>query len=401
MNVCLVRCPAPFLIDERMFPPLGLMAVGTGLKERGHTVTIHDGPLEALPLGLPYYGFGPTAPEYPSALETARRIKAHNPSSRLVLGGPHATLNWKDCQADGWDCVVAGDGEDAAESAFQGTPSLIIAEDKPLDDYPITDRSLVDLASYHYTANGKRGTTLVTARGCPHACGFCCKNHTRVRLMSAARAIWEIRYLRFDLGYRVLAFPEDIFILNKQRTEDICEALKAFGVEWRCLVRSDLVVRRGRSFLRMMADSGCKAVGIGVESGSDAILSTIHKGETVATILESIRMLQAEGIRTRGFFVIGLPGESHETLAETERFLEEARLDEIDAKIFQPYPGSPIWEHRERYDISWNGQPMETTFYKGKPGLYQGTIQTSALTTEQIVEAWVKIERKYKTCPSS
>jgi radical SAM superfamily enzyme YgiQ (UPF0313 family) len=352
--------------------------------------------LEALPRGLPYYGFGPTAPEYPSALEMVRRIKAHNPLSRVVLGGPHATINWKDCQDDGWDCIVSGDGEDAAESAFLGTPSLIIAEDKPLDDYPIIDRSLVDLSSYHYTANGKRGTTLVTARGCPHACAFCCKNHTRVRLMSAERAIWEIRYLRFDLGYECLAFPEDIFILDKTRTEAICAALKDYGIEWRCLVRSDLVVRRGRAFLRMMADAGCQAVGIGIESGSNRILQTIHKGETVETILESIRMLQAEGIRTRGFFVVGLPGESLETLEETERFLEEARLDEIDAKIFQPYPGSPIYEHRDRYDIQWNGQPMASTFYKGKPGEYHGTLSTSALTTQQIYDAWVHIERTYK-----
>ena len=94
--------------------------------------------------------------------------------------------------------------------------------------------------------------------------------------------------------------------------------------------------------------------------------------------------------------MIGLPGETLETLAETERFLEEARLDEIDAKIFQPYPGSPIWEHRERYDIQWNGQPMSSTFYKGKPGEYHGTISTSALTTQQIYDAWVHIERTYK-----
>jgi len=396
MNICLVRCPSPFLIDERMFPPLGLMAVATGLKQAGHTVTIHDGALEDVPLGLPYYGFGPTAPEYPSALETLARIKRHNPTSRVVLGGPHATINWQACLNDPWDCVVAGDGERVSEGAFLGGPSLIIAEDANLDEYPIIDRSVLNIRSYHYQANGRPGTTMVSARGCPHACAFCCKNHDHVRMMSASRAIEEVRYLRYGLGYDVLAFPEDIFILNRTRTEDICAALKVFGIEWRCLVRSDLVVRRGRDFLRMMAESGCKAVGIGVESGSNQILQTINKGETAETIMQSIRMLRAEGIRTRGFFVIGLPGETLETLAETERFLEEARLDEIDAKIFQPYPGSPIWEHRERYDIQWNGQPMSSTFYKGKPGEYHGTISTSALTTQQIYDAWVHIERTYK-----
>jgi radical SAM superfamily enzyme YgiQ (UPF0313 family) len=115
----------------------------------------------------------------------------------------------------------------------------------------------------------------------------------------------------------------------------------------------------------------------------------------VATILQSVRMLQAAGIRTRGFFVVGLPGETPETLEETWRFLEAAQLDEIDAKIFQPYPGSPIYEHRDRYDIHWNGTAMDKTFYKGKPGLYEGSLSTSALTTEQIVDAWKAIETRW------
>jgi anaerobic magnesium-protoporphyrin IX monomethyl ester cyclase len=395
MKICLVRCPAPFLIDDRMFPPLGLMAVGTGLRQAGHDVSIHDGPLQALPLDQDAYGFGPTAPEYPLAIETLNRIKRTNRTARVVLGGPHATLNWSTCLKEGWDCVVVGDGEIVSDRAFIGKPTLLMAEERPLDEYPIIDRSLVDLRTYHYKSNGVPGTTLVTARGCPHQCDFCCKNHDRVRLMTAPRAIAEIRYLAVDWGYKVLAFPEDIFILDRKRTETICAALKDLGIEWRCLVRSDIVVRRGMDFLTMLKDAGCAAVGIGIESGSEQILQTIHKGETVSTILQSVRMLQAAGIRTRGFFVVGLPGETPETLEETWRFLEEAQLDEIDAKIFQPYPGSPIYEHRDRYDIKWNGTAMDKTFYKGKPGLYEGSIATAALTTEQIVEAWKAIETRF------
>jgi radical SAM superfamily enzyme YgiQ (UPF0313 family) len=93
MRVCLVRCPSPFLIDEKCFPPLGLMAVGTCLKLRGHEVVIHDGKLSDIPLNYHYYGFGPTAPEYPYALKAMARIRQHNPESKIVLGGPHATLN--------------------------------------------------------------------------------------------------------------------------------------------------------------------------------------------------------------------------------------------------------------------------------------------------------------------
>jgi radical SAM superfamily enzyme YgiQ (UPF0313 family) len=101
-------------------------------------------------------------------------------------------------------------------------------------------------------------------------------------------------------------------------------------------------------------------------------------------------------VRIKGFFIIGLPGETHETIAETIDFLETMQLDDIDAKIFQPYPGSPIWDNKNQYDIDWSEQDQSTTFYKGRPQEYYGHIRTSNLTTDDIYRAWVKIEGKYK-----
>ena len=72
------------------------------------------------------------------------------------------------------------------------------------------------------------------------------------------------------------------------------------------------------------------------------------------------------------------------------------QLDDIDCKIFQPYPGSPIYDHKERYDIDWDAIPLEYTFYKGRPGEYYGNVRTSALSSERIVEAWKYFESTYK-----
>jgi len=107
-------------------------------------------------------------------------------------------------------------------------------------------------------------------------------------------------------------------------------------------------------------------------------------------------MLKSNGIRVKGFLIIGLPGESFETLNETTNFLDEVKLDDIDAKIFQPYPGSPIWDNRDEYDICWEVQDQSTTFYNGRPREYYGTIRTSHLTNAEIYNAWVEIEHKYK-----
>lgn len=399
MKVCLVRCPSPFLIEDKVFPPLGLMAVGTGLKLRGHEVRIHDGPLGEIPMvGYTHYGFGPTTPEYPAAKSAIRKIWLHNRNATCILGGPHATLNYRDCRHDGWDGILVGDGEVEAEKVFSffGRGHIVTAQERPLDEYPIPDRSLLDLSQYHYKLEGIPATTLTTSKGCPHHCDFCCKNHGKVRLRSAKKVIDEIVYLHDGFGYKALAFPEDIFIVDRKRTEVVCQTLKMFGITWRCLVRADIIVRRGQEFIRMMKDSGCAGVGMGVESGSDTILANVHKGETADTMRKAIAMLKAEGLKVKGFFIIGLPGESPETLAETEKFLDKVELDDIDAKIFQPYPGSPIHDHREQYDIRWDNIPLENSFYKGRPGEYFGSLSTSALTTAQIVEAWKRIETKYK-----
>jgi len=369
------------------------MAVGAGLKRDGHDVVIYDGELEQLPLDYDQYGFGPTAPEYPHAIDCLHRIKDVNPSARIVIGGPHVTLSR---DRGDFDCMVIGDGEFAAHEAFFSDVFEVVAADLPLDEYPIPDRTLVDLRGYRFRLHDKPATTIMGSRGCPFRCGFCCKNHNRVRLNSAERMIEEIEILHNQFGYDALAFPEDIFILNRERTKRVCKHLKRRGIIWRCLVRADLVVKYGLGFLNMMTSSGCIGVGLGVESGSDEILRNINKGETVATMERAVGMLKQAGIFTKGFFILGLPGESEDTIKQTEAFLDRTRFDDIDCKIFTPYPGSPIFDNRDAYDVQWDAIPLEYSFYKGRPGDYYGNVRTSRLTSAQIVEAWQRLEQTYK-----
>jgi radical SAM superfamily enzyme YgiQ (UPF0313 family) len=372
------------------------MAVGAGLRMRGHEVILHDGPLENLPLGYEGYGFGPTEPEYPHAVGAAKRVKLHNPGSHIVLGGPYASVG-RDKLSGEFDSVVVGDGEIVAHEAFTSNAKVVVGEERDLAEYPLPDRTLVDLRSYNFTMLGKPTTTLMSSRGCPYRCGFCCKTQKRVRLQEAGRVIEEINILQDNFGYDSIAFPEDVFILNRDRTERVCRHLRNQGIQWRCLVRADLIAKRGVRFVKMMRDSGCVGVGIGVESGSEKILQIIEKDESVTVMRQAIKMLKSVGIWTKGFFIVGLPGENEETLADTDSFLAEVQLDDIDCKIFQPYPGSPIHDNPEEYDIGWKYVPLGGRYYKGRPTEYHGSVYTSALTNQRIVEAWVELERKYKS----
>lgn len=395
-KICLIRCPSPFLIDERVFPPLGLMAVGTALKELGYQVVIHDGAIEEIPTDCKAYGLGPTIPEYAYALHVKEFIQRNNQNAKIILGGPYATLSPDSCLSDGFDCVVVGDGENAIEQAITNGARKIIAPERPLDAYPTIDRTILDLQRYNYILNGRRATTVMTSQGCPYKCAFCSKTYHTVRFRSIPRVIEEIEHLYYVLDYNAIAFPEDLFILVRKRVEAFCDCLKELGIIWRCLVRGDVAVRYGNKFVKMMADSGCVEVGMGIESGSDKILKIINKGETTRIIKLAIEMLKSEGIRVKGFFIVGLPGESHKTIEDTKRFLDEAQLDDVDVKIYQPYPGSPIWLNRSQYDIQWSSGDYAGMFYKGRPGEYYGSVRTSSLTTEQIYDAWVQLEATYK-----
>jgi anaerobic magnesium-protoporphyrin IX monomethyl ester cyclase len=390
MKICLIRAPSPFLIEDAMVPPLGLMAVGTGLKRAGHDVTIHDGRLP-VPTGFDCYGIGPTIPEYEFALS----VRKNMPDARIVIGGPYATLTATKCIKDGFDCVVIGDGEDV-EEAFTSEVMYLKAPEGNLDNYPIVDRSLVNIRDFKYPIDDREATTIVTGRGCPFKCGFCCKNHKTVRLRHANNIIEEIDYLYYDYGYNALAFPEDLFILDKKRAEVVFRHMKLRDIASRCLVRADVVARYGPEFCEMMVDCGCTHVGMGVESGSDTILTNVNKGETAKTIKYAIKILQEQGVRVKGFFIIGLPGESKKTLDETRAFLDEVNLYDVDIKIFQPYSGSPIADNKDDYDIDWDDTGYGAQFYKGRPGEYFGNVRTSSLTSEEIVKEWIDMEATYK-----
>jgi hypothetical protein len=365
MNICLIRCPSPFLIDDKVYPPLGLMAVGTYLKSKGHAVEINDD--GDIPGGFDWYGFGPTTAEYGYALCSKELLE----DEQTFIGGPH--INVADCSNDKWDAILPGE----------------------LTNYPIIDRSLVDLESYKYFINDRLATTLVTSYGCPYKCAFCCKTKDNVTFRGVGDVLREIDYL-YDLGYSALMFFDDLFILKKERAEIIFKHLKRLGIISRCLVRADTIVKHGWRFVEMMADCGCVEVGMGIESGSDTILKNINKGESSQTMKSAIRKLKRMGIRVKGFFIVGLPGESELTLTSTREFLDEIQLDDMDFTIFQPYPGSPVFKNPENFDVKWHDVDFEDMFFKGRPGTYESNIWTSSLTSEEIIQQRDKLEREYK-----
>jgi radical SAM superfamily enzyme YgiQ (UPF0313 family) len=256
---------------------------------------------------------------------------------------------------------------------------------------------MIDPHSYRYEIAGRDATTILTSRGCPYSCGFCAKTESRVRYRSIRRIEEEVLDLRDRWGYRALMLFDDTMVFRKARAEQLCDVFKRNDIVWRGFVRGDLIVQHGPDLVTTMAESGCVEVGIGVESGSDHILRGIHKGETVEEIRSAIKLLRSAGIRVKGFFIVGLPGENQSSLSDTRQFIEDVPLDDADFTVYQPYKGSPIWDNRARYDIAWEDDAKDQErFYKGKPGEYQCSVSTHALSSAEIVEARDELERQFR-----
>jgi radical SAM superfamily enzyme YgiQ (UPF0313 family) len=140
---------------------------------------------------------------------------------------------------------------------------------------------------------------------------------------------------------------------------------------------------------------GVTEVGIGVESGSDKILRKNLKGTSREGNLRAFKLLRSHGIRAKAFLIVGLPGESEQTINETIEWIDIAQPDDLDISVFQPLPGSPIFNEPNKWGIEfvYNGNP---SWYKGKPGEYESTVSTQHLDGPALVAWRDELERRYK-----
>lgn len=211
-----------------------------------------------------------------------------------------------------------------------------------------------------------------------------------VALRSVDNILEEVLIIREHWGYEAINFVDDTLAINLERLFSLADGLGSLGMTWRGQIRAQ---EASPLLAQAMAEGGCVEIGIGIESGSDKILRNIQKSETVEEIEYGVRALQEAGLRVKGFFIIGLPGEDETSLAYTEALLERLDLDDLDLTILSVYPGSPIYEHPERYDVQWNGDP---NYYKVAPDRYQCGVRTAALTQGDLLEAREYLERRFK-----
>jgi anaerobic magnesium-protoporphyrin IX monomethyl ester cyclase len=220
-----------------------------------------------------------------------------------------------------------------------------------LDDLPMPRHDLLPLQRYLMPLIKGPFTFIVTSRGCPAGCTYCIKHVSygpTMRMRSAAKLVEEIAYLG-TLGVHNIHMYADLFTVNRAQVVALCRGLIDAGlkIRWTCNSRVDFV---DDEMLQLMAKSGCYYIAWGLESGNKDILTHARKGVDPDRAKRSLTAARRAGIKNWGYFIIGLPGETEDTIKQTIAFSKSLPLDIALFHIAAPYPGTPFF-----YEVVQNG----------------------------------------------
>jgi len=213
-----------------------------------------------------------------------------------------------------------------------------------LDDLPIPLHHLLPLKTYRMPMMHGPFTFIVSSRGCPAGCTYCIKHVSyqySVRARSPEKIMEELWILK-KLGINNIHMYADLFTVHREQVVNLCKMMidQKININWTCNSRVDFV---DEEELQLMHKAGCWFISWGIESGNDAILKHAHKGATTGKAEQALKWAHDAGIMNWGYFIIGLPGETEETIKQTIQFAKKLPLDIALFHIAAPYPGTPFF----------------------------------------------------------
>lgn len=382
--------------------------------------------------GQIFVGVTATTASYQSALRVVRLLKAIDPSSVVILGGPHATAQDEVILAHQphVDFVIRGEGETGLVALLReypdvrSVPNLSFRRDlrniERNELAPFLDQAELDRLPATFDGSGQVSrsrkfgrTTYVSARGCPLKCSFCSVASQRIRCKSVDAVIRDLRMLVGQFGFRSIAIEDNFFAHSPARTLELCSAIAELRSEmsfsWDCQTRVESCARN--DVLEAMERAGCEAVYLGVESFDPEQLLYLGKTRQPGSYLglvhdKVVPWLLQSGIACYINLQLGLPGEAHHHRANTFRFLGELGQEAVDAgkeitifpQLHVVYPGTghfhegliegrfgpagesvferfTSWESRQRPLLRWLGQH----FAHGTGGMPEGILSRDRL----------------------
>jgi len=262
---------------------------------------------------------------------------------------------------------------------------------KDINTIPFPDRNIIKNErniQQAYEDNGIRIASTFSARGCPFNCSFCCSNmvwEKLVRWRSSENILDEIEILIKNWNIQFLKFSDDTFTLSKQRILDFCEQkqIRKIKLPFGANARVDLI---DEEILENLVDAGCKELWYGVESGSPKILKDMHKGTNINQIRRAFMLTKNFGIKTRAYFLLGMPNETIEDIKMTEKLCDDIQPDVVGFSLLAPFPSNEYFDYETMKDWDWSMFDEYNNNW----------VRTKTLTNQQLKEEQKRLIRKYQ-----
>jgi radical SAM superfamily enzyme YgiQ (UPF0313 family) len=362
--------------------------------------------------------------DYQEQLSVVDYLRKRFPKAKHIAGGPHAFFFQQEC-AKTFDSLIHGDGE---ESIIQATKDLMNLNLKKhyrqngtidINLYPYPGRRYLPESTISrpglMTLRQKEGydkllsTTVIFSRGCPCNCSFCAMPEIKkfapgIRYRHPKLIEEEIEYLKRDYGIEAISLLDEIGIPpNRNKAIPHLEAIGRTGIVWRAQSRVDGITPE---LAKLAREAGCITMCLGVESVSQKSLDIINKGADVKKAKESIYHLKENGIETRVYMIIGLPGEPGDIVEQTWAFIKETEPDLVYLSLLTVRPGTEIFNKPKKFGIKCINTDWTKTMHMY--GRYEHEIPTltfeyeentpwgKGLSNERIVNNYMELQERIK-----
>jgi radical SAM superfamily enzyme YgiQ (UPF0313 family) len=429
MRIAIIAPPYP--LEEAPAPPLGVSYVAAAFESAGAEVKVIDYIVSRYrpdKLRTELDTFKPDAVgttsvtmNFPKAVEIIRDVKEINPSIATMMGGPHVTFDAENTlkKHPEIDLLVLGEGEitimeltpfiedrtrwpEIRGIAYVDDERVVITEPRgfiqDIDSLPLPSRHLLPLS--RYLALGFP-VSLITSRGCPNQCIFCQGRRmvgSKVRYRDPMKVVDEIEEI-ISLGFTRINIADDLFVSKKERAQQICSEIikRKLNFSWSAFSRVNTV---DFDTLHLMHEAGCDTVSFGIESGNPEMLKRIRKGITINQARRAVNLCREVGIMPHASFMVGLPGETHATLRDTQEFAQSLGVL-YGYHYLAPFPGTTVRENINRYDLEILTD--DWALYDANRAI----VRTSGLSPEAIErfveeyyqeyrDYWEKLEQRYR-----
>ncbi|MGD9331072.1 MAG: radical SAM protein [Desulfobacterales bacterium] len=372
-------------IANRM-APLGLLSMAAWLEKQDHRVSVYDclgydrlqphaAIVRDILAGRPdLVGFSATTSGFLDGYDLAVALKQQRAEILTVFGGVHVSALGA-CLLENYpaiDYLCLGEGEATLAELADGLPpaeidGLVWRDGDTIVSNPVR-RLLPDLDQLPFPAYAKLrgfpqryhlplfsyirppGATMVTSRGCPYQCSYCDRSVFKqgYRYNSAAYIYAHLRYLRDRFGVRHVNIYDDLFTAHRKRIAELCTLLiaKPLGMQFNCAVR---VGHADDDLLQMLKAAGGLMVSLGIESGDMDLMDRHKPGVELEGVKDTVRRIQASGLRAKGLFMMGLPGETEASIRKTSDFIMSLDLDDMNMSKFTPFHGAPAWRDLQEH----------------------------------------------------